>query len=224
MLQNDSRQKSVLEYYVLCSKLKDLIRSGWKKWKVDRERLESVAEHIFGVQSLAIAMYSQYEYDIDIYKVIFMLAVHELEEIYIGDLTWWDTTASYKLEQGHKAIEEILSELFYKEQIKDLILEFDERKTKEALFAYHCDKLECDLQCKLYDEEGCVDMNNQSDNPVFYDEKVQKIISNGDSSWSSMWFEFDRSKYEGDRNFIEILEYAKNNDIGLKKKKTISIS
>ena len=36
MLQNDSRQKSVLEYYVLCSKLKDLIRSGWKKWKVDR--------------------------------------------------------------------------------------------------------------------------------------------------------------------------------------------
>lgn len=224
MMQNNNRQKTVIEYYVLCSKLKDLIRSGWKKWKVDRERLESVAEHIFGVQSLAIAMYSQYEYDIDIYKVVFMLAVHELEEIYIGDLTWWDATASYKLEQGHKAIEEILKDLYKKESIKDLILEFDERKTKEALFAYHCDKLECDLQCKLYDEEGCVDMNNQSDNPVFYDEKVQKIILNGNSSWSSMWFEFDRSKYEGDQNFIEILEYAKNNDIGLKKKKTISIS
>ena len=34
--------------------------------KYERERLESVAEHIFGVQMLAIAMKSEYEYDIDI--------------------------------------------------------------------------------------------------------------------------------------------------------------
>lgn len=221
-MQTNNRQESVVNYYVLCSKLKDLIRSGWKKWKVDRERLESVAEHIFGVQSLAIAMCSQYQYDIDIYKVIFMLAVHELEEISIGDLTLWDTTAENKLEQGHLAIEKILSDLLYKEDIKKIILEFDERKTKEAIFAYHCDKLECDLQCKLYDEEGCVDMNNQSDNPVYHDRKVQSIIKDGDSSWSSMWLEFDRSKYDDDSNFMEVLDYVKNNNIGLKKKKLVN--
>ena len=48
-----------------------------------------------------------------------------------------------------------------------LILEFDERKTKEAIFAYHCDKLECDIQCKLYDEEKCVDMNKQQNNKIY---------------------------------------------------------
>ena len=36
---------------------------------------------------LAIAMKSEYSYDIDIMKVILMLAVHELGETVIGDLT-----------------------------------------------------------------------------------------------------------------------------------------
>ena len=83
-----------------------------------------------------------------------MLAVHELEETIIGVLTYLDINSDKKKIIGHKAVEEILSELLNGEQIKDLIFEFDERKTKEAKFAYHCDKLECDLQCKLYDEAG----------------------------------------------------------------------
>lgn len=81
------KEENVLRYYVLCNKLKNTIRTGWKDWNVNRERLESVAEHIFGVQMLAIAMKSEYQYDVDIMKVIYMLAIHELEEIYIGDLT-----------------------------------------------------------------------------------------------------------------------------------------
>ena len=51
---------------VLCNKLKNVIRKGWKDWHVKKERLESVAEHIFGVQMLAIAMKSEYEYDVDL--------------------------------------------------------------------------------------------------------------------------------------------------------------
>lgn len=82
--------KNVIEYYVLCNKLKNVIRTGWKIWNVKKDRLESIAEHVYGVQMLAIAMYSEYKYDIDIKKVIFMLAIHELEEIYIGDLTLFD--------------------------------------------------------------------------------------------------------------------------------------
>lgn len=203
------RCKNVVNYYVLCCKLKDIIRTGWKTWNVKRDRLESVAEHIFGVQSLAIAMYSEYQYDVDINKVLFMLAVHELEEIIIGDLTFWDISLEEKKLKGHEAVEKILSTLIKKEEIKDLIIEFDDRRTKEAVFAYHCDKLECDLQCKLYDEEGCVDMNNQSNNKIYNTNKIQDVIKNGNSSWSSMWLEFDRSKFIDDDNFIEVLDYAK---------------
>jgi putative hydrolase of HD superfamily len=72
------KEKNVINYYVLCNKLKNVIRTGWKDWNVQKERLESVAEHIFGVQMLAIAMKSEYNYDVDILKVIMMIAIHEL--------------------------------------------------------------------------------------------------------------------------------------------------
>lgn len=41
-------------------------------------------------------MQSEYEYDIDIKKVLFMLAIHELEEIVIGDLTWFQISKEEK--------------------------------------------------------------------------------------------------------------------------------
>ena len=51
-----SKEQNIVNYYVICDSLKDVIRTGWKDWHVKRERLESVAEHTFSVQMLAIAM------------------------------------------------------------------------------------------------------------------------------------------------------------------------
>jgi len=205
-----NRAKRVIEYYVMCNKLKNVIRTGWKNWNVERKRVESIAEHIFGVQSLAIAMWSQYEYDIDFKKVIFMLAVHELEEIIIGDLTQFDISREEKMKKGIVAVDKILEGMLKKNEIRALIVEFDERKTKESLFAFQCDKLECDIQCKLYDEEKCVDLNNQVNNISFYHLKSGK-------SWSSMWLEFGRERYNYDSNFSEVSFYVENNIIGSEK-------
>ena len=91
-----SKEQNVINYYVICNKLKNVIRTGWKDWNVNRERLESVAEHIYGVQMLALAMKSEYQYDIDIMKVILMLAIHELGETIIGDLTQFQISKTEK--------------------------------------------------------------------------------------------------------------------------------
>ena len=169
-----SKEENVFEFYMLCNKLKNIVRSAWTIWNVKRERLESIAEHVYGVQMLALAMYSEYNYDIDIKKVIYMLAIHEIGETVIGDITH---------------------------------LEFDSHNTKESLFAFECDKLECDLQAKLYDMEHCVDLNNQEGNKVLYDKTVQKYLSQGDS-WSEMWLKFSGEKYPYDENFRKVSNYA----------------
>ena len=65
-----SKEENVVNYYVLCNRLKNIIRTGWISWNVNNERLESVAEHIYGVQMLAMAMHSEYNYDINLSKVI----------------------------------------------------------------------------------------------------------------------------------------------------------
>ena len=55
-----SKEQSVINYYTLCNKLKDVVRTGWLNWCVKRDRVESIAEHVFGVQMLAIAMKLEY--------------------------------------------------------------------------------------------------------------------------------------------------------------------
>ena len=211
-----SKEQNVVNYYVLCNKLKDVIRTGWIDWKVQRERVESIAEHIFGVQMLAIAMKSEYQYDIDIMKVIYMLAIHELGETIIGDLTQFQIDKKEKEKIEHEAVHNILSSLLDGEQIEALFLEFDAHETPEAMFAYQCDKLECDLQCKLYDEEGCVDLNDQpNNNPSANDPRVQELLKMG-YSWSKMWLDYDKSKYQDDNNFLEVLEYIENNEISIR--------
>ena len=130
------KEENVIKYYVLCNKLKNVIRTGWKDWHVRKERLESVAEHIFGVQMLAIAMKSEYEYDVDIMKVIFMLAIHELGETIIGDLTQFEISKEEKEKIEHAAVHKILGSLLDGRIIEELFLEFDSHRTKEAFFVY----------------------------------------------------------------------------------------
>ena len=208
----EKKIKDIMSFYALCSKLKDTIRKGPLTWNANRKRIESVAEHIYGVQMLAISIYYQFGYKLDLNKVIYMLAIHELEEIEIGDLAFYETTKEDKLEKGKNATDLILKDLVGKEEISKLLDEYNERKTDEAIFAYHCDKLECDVQMKLYDQEGCFDLNNQPNNPIIDLPSVRKVLDS-ESSISNAWIEFDRSKYEDDPVFIEIINWLKDNNI-----------
>ena len=215
-----SKEENVIKYYVMCNKLKNVIRTGWKNWNVERERVESVAEHIFGVQMLAIAMKSEYEYDIDIMKVVFMLAVHELGEIVIGDLTMFEISKEEKAKREKEAVHKILCGLLDGKEIENLFTEFDSHSTKEAMFAYQCDKLECDLQSKLYDEEGCVDLNKQDGNDTMNNSIVKELLDSG-CSWSSMWLQFGQKIYPYDENFRAVSNYALNNNISKGKQKSL---
>lgn len=207
-----NKAQNVIKFYNTTNTLKTLIRKGWINWHVKAERVESVAEHVYATQMLALAMYSEYKYDLDIQKVLYMLAIHELEETIIGDLTFKDISKEEKEKIGHEAVENILKDLLSGEEIKKLIFEFDAKETKEALFAYHCDKLECDLQCKLYDEANLVDLKDQleSDN---HNKNTIERMKKGEITWSYAWMNHDRPCFEKDKNFLEVLDYAIENKI-----------
>lgn len=196
---------NILRFYELSNRLKNVIRTGWKRWNVNRERLESVAEHIFGTQMLAISIWSEFHYEVDIQKVVFMLAVHELEEITIGDYTPYDDISeTEKTQQGHRAVHRLLDGLLKQTEIEAIVLEFDARETPEAKFAYQCDKLEADLQCCLYDREGCVDLSTQADNPLLQDSLIKSFHQQG-LPWSKIWCSVDCERIGYDDNFKAIL-------------------
>jgi putative hydrolase of HD superfamily len=207
------RAEQIVKYYALCNRLKNTIRTGWIEWHVRRDRIESVAEHIYSTQMLAIAMASEYEYDLDLFKVIFMLAIHEIGETVIGDLTPFQIDPAKKQDREHRAVHEILSGMLSGDEIEKLFLEFDAHKTKEAFFAWQCDKLECDLQCRLYDEEGCVDLKEADCTEALNDPVVSRLLSDG-KSWSEVWLGSSRQSYPYDKNFREVLDYAMTHRIG----------
>ena len=147
---------------------------------------------------LAYAMYSEFNYDIDIDKVILMLAIHEIGETIIGDLTPEDISSKEKSEIERAAVIRLTEMIPNGEFIRDLFLEFEEKKTKEAQFAYQIDKAECDLQAKLYIQEGCFDH--------LYDRK----------EFTNSWIGFDIGRINFDENFKSVLNTIMNNDMEVK--------
>lgn len=210
------RLKSTMRFYLLATQLKYKIRSGWDEthWNVSKERIESIAEHIYGTCILALSIDSEFETYLDISKVIKMLVLHELGEVVIGDITPFDNiTPEEKMQIEHEAIKEVLGDLIKKEEYFALLLEFDERKTREAIFAYHCDKLEADIQAKVYQDMGCQNpLNKQENNVVFKSKKVRQMVQNGAKTAFDIWYEWDKSLYVDDKNFSALLDYIKEVD------------
>ena len=52
----EMKLKNAMRFYLLATKLKYKIRSDWeeKHWNVSKERIESLAEHVYGTCILAI--------------------------------------------------------------------------------------------------------------------------------------------------------------------------
>ncbi|MCL2770978.1 MAG: HD domain-containing protein [Firmicutes bacterium] len=213
-MNNNDKIKNILEFYKITTELKGIIRSGWKVWKADMERLESVAEHVYGCQMLAMAINSEFELGIDIIKVSFMLAIHEIGEAIIGDIpaTVSTMTKAEKQKIELEAVEKILSPLNQCETIKKYYLEFEEKKTAEAKFAYLVDKLECDIQCKFYDEHNAFSMDVER--PEKVRAKMELYESRGCKTLSSMFINYDIDTfYENEPVFKEIAQYVISNRI-----------
>lgn len=207
-----------LKFYLLVTKLKYKIRAGWDKdlWNVNSERLESIAEHVFGTCMLAIALDSEFDFNINIDKVIKMLALHEIGEIKIGDITPYDgISEEEKKRLEHEAWIEILDGLVKENEIYKLLLEFDERKSNEANFAYLCDKMEADIQSKVYQDMGCHISLDDENNKFLKNNRIQTIKNNGAKTVFDVWYEADKGKFENEPVFQKLLKIVKDNNMNM---------
>ena len=209
----ESKFQNAMRFYLAATKLKYKIRSGWDAthWNISKDRIESIAEHIYGTCILAISIASEFECNIDLNKVIKMLVIHELGEVIIGDITPFDNISKEeKMKTEHEAIRKVVGDLLAKDELISLLFEFDERKTKEAIFAYHCDKLEADIQSKVYQDMGCHhSLDEQGHNVVFKSTKVQQMLANGAQTAFDIWYEWDKNIYDDDVIFAQMLDFVK---------------
>ena len=190
--------------------LQEKIRSGHLYWGVKGDRLESILEHTYGTMILAMGIDSEFDYFVDFDKVLRMMLMHETEEIIIGDLTEWDgVSKEEKLERGNEAVSRLLGRLKKSSEYENLLNEFNEQKTIESHYAYMCDKLEYDLQVKMYEEMSRYDYSNIPSNVVTNSDRVRSIIDGGAQGVFDVHYEYDKSKYVSIPCMRLLLENAK---------------
>jgi putative hydrolases of HD superfamily len=112
---------------------------------------ESVAEHILRTIFIGYAL-SKLEPDLDELKVLKICLVHDLPEARTGDMNYM--YKKYVTVNEERAIRELTETLFFGDEIKSIIDEFNEKKTKEALIAHDADQLALILQLKEYGDLG----------------------------------------------------------------------
>ena len=82
-------QNDLIKFYYQFNYLKNIYRQGWIKNLLGPERIgeiESIADYSWSLSMLAISVIKKYKLGYDITKCMKLSIIHELGEIYAGDL------------------------------------------------------------------------------------------------------------------------------------------
>ncbi|MBO6145202.1 MAG: HD domain-containing protein [Bacilli bacterium] len=191
--------KNIINFYLAANKLKEVIRTGWIELEISSDRLESVAEHVYGTVVLASAINDEYNLNLDMYKTLKMITIKELEKVSLKEFTTRDyPTKEERQAQAIETITKITDGLIKQEEILDLLQEATKQETKEAKFAFQVSKLESDLQAKIYDMNGKLDIENAKEDAKYFPEELANEIISQIKNASDSFILYDRQYYTDD--------------------------
>jgi putative hydrolase of HD superfamily len=175
------RLEQQMEFMIEIDKLKQVSR---KTILTDRSREENSAEHSWHI-ALAAFLFSEYAQDQEInwYRVIKMLLVHDLVEIDAGDTYCYDHQGRKDQAQREEAAAERIFKILPPDQSRSfraLWDEFENRKTPESIYANALDRFQAFLQ--NYITEGQVwRENNITRRQVM--ERMQPVFAGAPLLW-----------------------------------------
>lgn len=156
MLEGKECNSFVFAYFELCH-LKQIYRQGWLRRGVPPQRCESIAEHSFGVALLVLWLGQSWP-DLNVDKAVRMALLHDLGEVYAGDIIPSDgVSEAEKHRREAEAVERILSRLADGQGFIDLWDEFETGVSAEARFVRQIDRLEMGLQAAIYQRQGLIE-------------------------------------------------------------------
>ncbi|MBD2843579.1 HD domain-containing protein [Paenibacillus sp. IB182496] len=131
-----------IDFLIEIDKLKNVER---KTKIISGSRLENDAEHSWHLAMMAFILHKHANHEVDLFKVIKMLLVHDLVEIDAGDTFAYDLQGQAdKLDRESKAAKRLFG-LLPEEQGNELMtlwMEFEKKETPEACFAASLDRLQ----------------------------------------------------------------------------------
>jgi len=152
------------------SQLKNLYRRGWLQAGISAEHCESVAEHSFGVAILCNLLIPEVSEQLDGKKVLQMALLHDIGEVYAGDITPQDGLTDHAKSMAEReSVNHILSRLPAGQEYLQIWEEFEAGESPEARFVRQIDRLEMGLQARIYVEQGYQDLDQ------FFNSAIQAL-------------------------------------------------
>ena len=143
--------KRDLEFLKIVDKTKNILRMTKH---IDSEQREDVAQHSFQIAVMAMVLEEYSDVKIDIDKVIKMLLIHDLVEVYAGDTFAYDEKDKEDQEEREiEAADKIFSINEKGRDFRKLWNEFEDMKTSESVFANAIDRIQPILQ-NYYNKGG----------------------------------------------------------------------
>lgn len=205
--------EKILEFYTIANNLKNIIRTGWKEVGIPAEKIETVAEHVYGCNILAICIMGEYKLNLDIQKVLKMLTIKELTKSTTEEISV--INGKNNLEKNRNIILAITDKLLSKEELIDIYDEYISQETKEAKFTLYISKFESDLQAKLYDINGDFKLENAIEDIKNFPEDLKSKILPTIENASDGWLQYNRTYYNDSEIFMslskDLQKYKKRN-------------
>ena len=137
--------------------LKQVFRKGWLERGIHPARCESVAEHSFGNAMLCLLL-AQGREDLNLERVLRLALIHDLGEVYVGDLTPKDAVdRDAKIAMERDAVNKILGPLPNAAVLIADWEEYEAQASAEARFVKDIDRLEFALQAAHYQTAELMD-------------------------------------------------------------------
>lgn len=142
MKDNTDRLEQIVDFCRLTDKEKFIRR---RTYLTDGQRLENDAEHAWHLAVMALLLCEYANEEVDLLKVVSMVLIHDLVEIYAGDTFAYDKEGL----KTQKAREEAAADRLFPrlpedlaEKFRELWEEFEADETPEAHFAHTLDNFQ----------------------------------------------------------------------------------
>lgn len=219
----DSFNKEV-KLFMIFDVLGDTVRTGMLLWKIDRERLEDVKNHVFDLLAITRILKDRFPNCLDYEKIYDYILCHDLPEAITGDITKFEGVGDDERKKVTDiAIEYLIENFGDVIDFKSVLENYENRVDLESKVVNMIDKVHSASTFIKYEVEKHIDFNNNIIEELRYHPFVDERIKEG-KDVADIFYEFhlksvdiseeECAKYKISRENADKIVYAIRGFIG----------